>query len=75
MARHKFAVGAEVRLLSRAGLSPVAAQTYRVITLLPVMDLSPQYRLRNDELGQERVSKEDNLSWVPTAATEPSYEG
>ncbi|WP_349435843.1 hypothetical protein [Pararhizobium sp. A13] len=64
MAHHKFAIGAEVRLISRTGLSPAAAETYRVITLLPIMDLSPQYRLRNDELGQERVSKEDNLSAV-----------
>ncbi len=65
MARHKFAIGTEVRLISRTGLSPTAAKTYRVISLLPIMDLSPQYRLRNDELGQERVSKEDNLSVVP----------
>ncbi|MEK1925117.1 hypothetical protein [Rhizobium giardinii] len=65
MARHKFAIGAEVRLISRTWLSPTAAETYRVISLLPIMDLSPQYRLRNDELGQERVSKEDNLSVLP----------
>lgn len=66
-ARHKFEVGTEVRLISRAGLSPVAAETYRVITLLPIMDFSPQYRLRNDERGQERVSNEDNLQAVPTS--------
>ncbi|MEK1929201.1 MAG: hypothetical protein AAAC47_05335 [Pararhizobium sp.] len=66
-ARHKFKVGTEVRLISRAGLSPVAAETYRVMTLLPIMDLSPQYRLRNDERGQERVSNEDNLQAVPTS--------
>jgi hypothetical protein len=65
MARHKFAIGTEVQLISRTWLSPTAAETYRVISLLPTMDLSPQYRLRNDELGQERVSKEDNLSVLP----------
>ncbi|WP_275785078.1 hypothetical protein [Pararhizobium gei] len=64
MTRHKFAIGEIVGLISRAGLSPVAAETYRVVSLLPVMDSLPQYRLRNDELGQERVSKEDNLEAV-----------
>ncbi len=28
---------------------------------LPFRDNSPRYRIRNDEVGQERVSNEDNL--------------
>nr|WP_056331702.1 hypothetical protein [Rhizobium sp. Root482] len=62
MTHHKFTIGTEVCLLSRVGLFPEAAETYRIPALLPVLDRSPQYRLRNDVSQQECVSKEDNLA-------------
>ncbi|WP_082520451.1 hypothetical protein [Rhizobium sp. Root482] len=62
MVHHKFTIGTEVRLLSLVGLFPEAAETYRITALLPVLDRSPQYRLRNEVSRQERVSKEDNLT-------------
>ncbi|MGA1801035.1 hypothetical protein [Rhizobium sp. HT1-10] len=61
MPAHRFPVGQSVRLKSRQGLSPMAADTYRVIALLPARDNSPQYRMRNDEVAQERVSLERDI--------------
>ena len=61
MSHHKFTIGTEVRLASRVGLFPAAAETYTITALLPHEDQSPQYRLRNEACGQERVSKEDAL--------------
>ncbi|WP_373414744.1 hypothetical protein [Ensifer aridi] len=61
MRRHLFPIGLSVRLKDRANISPRAAETYQITAKLPLRDNSPQYRMRNDELGQERVSNEDNL--------------
>jgi hypothetical protein len=69
MSHHKFTIGTEVRLASRVGLFPAAAETYTITALLPNEDQSPQYRLRNEACGQERVSKEDALH-----ATRPDEE-
>lgn len=64
MANHLFAVGQAVRLINRAGLSPKAAETYLVTDMLPARDNSPQYRIRNDEMSQERVAAEKNLEKI-----------
>lgn len=61
MRHHLFPIGLSVRLKNRANISPRAAETYQITAKLPLRDNSPQYRMRNDELGQERVSNEDNL--------------
>jgi hypothetical protein len=61
MSVHRFPIGQSVRLKSRQGLSPKAADTYRIIAFLPVRDNSPQYRMRNDEAAQERVSQERDI--------------
>ncbi|KOF13717.1 hypothetical protein AC244_29870 [Ensifer adhaerens] len=61
MSAHRFAVGLSVRLRHRSHISPNAAETYRITAIMPVRDSQPQYRIRNDELGQDRVSKEENL--------------
>lgn len=61
MRLHRFPIGLSVRLKDRAHISPRAAETYHITAKLPLRDNSPQYRIRNDELGQERVSNEDNL--------------
>lgn len=61
MSHHKFTIGTEVRLASRTGIFPSAAETYSITALLPEKDQSPQYRLRDEASGQERVSMESNL--------------
>ena len=61
MRDHRFRIGQVVRLSSRVGLSPAAADTYRIVAMMPPRDSSPQYRLRNDETRQERVATEDDL--------------
>jgi hypothetical protein len=73
MSIHRFPIGQTVRLKSRRGLSPKAADVYQIVAFLPVRDNSPQYRMRNDEVAQERVSQERDIEAyeaVSTAAAE-----
>ncbi|WP_425353228.1 hypothetical protein [Sinorhizobium alkalisoli] len=63
-------MGLSVRLKDRAHISPRAAETYHITAKLPLRDNSPQYRVRNDELGQERVSNEDNLEPIDGLASD-----
>lgn len=72
MSVHRFPVGQSVRLKSRQGLSPKASNTYRIITLLPVRDNSPQYRMRNDEADQERVSQERDIEAYDASSDTPA---
>lgn len=69
MRNHRFPIGLSVRLKGREYISPRAAETYRITAKLPLRDNSPQYRIRNDELGQERVSTEDNLEPIEWGVT------
>ena len=64
MSQHRYPVGLSVRLRDRSHLSPRAAETYRLTASLPVRD-----RIRNDELGQDRVSGEDNLEPIDCGMT------
>jgi len=61
---HRFAVGQTVSLKSRMGLAPGTAQIYRIISILPAKDGSPQYRIRNNEAGQERVVMEFSIEKI-----------
>jgi hypothetical protein len=70
MRHHLFPIGLSVRLKDRANISPRAAETYQITAKLPLRDNSPQYRMRNDELGQERVSNEDNLEPIDGLASD-----
>ncbi|MDK1384309.1 hypothetical protein QN224_02670 [Sinorhizobium sp. 8-89] len=69
MRNHRFPIGLSVRLRDRRNLSPLAAETYRITAKLPLRDNWPQYRIQNDELGQERVSTEDNLEPIEWGMT------
>lgn len=69
MRLHRFPIGLSVRLKDRAYISPRAAEAYHITAKLPLRDNSPQYRMRNDELGQERVSNEDNLEPIERSLT------
>jgi hypothetical protein len=64
MSAYRFAIGQSVRLKNRAHLSPMAAETYRIIEILPTRRTIPRYRLRNDEVLQERVTTQDNLEEI-----------
>jgi hypothetical protein len=68
VAIHRFPIGQTVRLKSRKGLSPKAAEVYRITAYLPARDNSPQYRMRNDEVAQERVTQEIDIEPITTAA-------
>jgi hypothetical protein len=65
---HRFPIGQTVRLKSRKGLSPKAAEIYRITAYLPARDNSPQYRMRNDEVAQERVTQEIDIESIAPAA-------
>lgn len=69
MSQHRYPVGLSVRLRDRSHLSPRAAETYRITARMPLRDNTPQYRIRNDELGQDRVSGEDNLEPIDWGMT------
>jgi hypothetical protein len=68
MAAHVYSIGQEVRLKSRIGMSPTAAETYRVTARLPAVQNSLQYRIRNDEERHERVATEDSLELAADAS-------
>ena len=68
MAAHLYSIGQEVRLKSRIGMSPTAAEIYRVTARLPAVQNSLQYRIRNDEERHERVATEDSLEISSDAA-------
>jgi hypothetical protein len=59
MPSHLYSIGHMVRLRDRSGLSPEAAHIYRIQALLSSRD--NDYRIQNDETGQERVVAESNL--------------
>ncbi|TIX89809.1 hypothetical protein [Rhizobium sp. P44RR-XXIV] len=65
---HRFPIGQTVRLKSMKGLSPKAADVYRITAFLPVRDNSPQYRMRNDDVAQERVTQEIDIEPISARA-------
>ncbi len=60
-ASHLFRIGQIVRMTSRFGVSPYAADLYRITATLPPRDNSLQYRIRSDEERHERVVTQDTL--------------
>ncbi len=52
---HRFHIGQTVRMRSRFGISPRAAELFSITGTLPARDNSPQYRIRNDGERHERV--------------------
>ena len=61
MSIHRFRIGQSVRLKARTGLSPKAAESYKIMATLPPLNNSPQYRIRSEHERHERVATEDNL--------------
>lgn len=71
MRDHRFPIGLSVPLKNRTYIAPEAAETYRITAKLPLTSNWPKYRIRNDELGQERVSGEDNLEPIECGMPSP----
>ena len=69
VATHLFRVGQTVRMKRRFGVSPTAAELFRIMATLPARDNSPQYRIRSDEERHERVATEDSLEPVGESST------
>lgn len=63
---HRFAIGQQVRLRRRRGLSLNVATTYEIRVMLPEQDDCPQYRIRSVDESHERVATEDDLVEVLT---------
>lgn len=59
-----FRLGQMVRMKSHFGLSPATADLYQITGMMPPVDNSPQYRIRNDGERHERVATEDSLEPV-----------
>lgn len=63
-ARHIFSIGQAVRLKRWCGSSHRFEEIYQITGTLPPRDNSPQYRIRNDEEGHDRVATQDSLEPV-----------
>lgn len=61
VATHLFTVGQAVRLKRWCGSSHRFEEIYHITGTLPPRDNSPQYRIRNDEEGHDRVATQDSL--------------
>lgn len=59
MATHKFAVGQTLRFSPGIGGDNKAKGRYKVVRQLPETGGVPQYRIRNEIDGHERVVRED----------------
>ena len=67
-AKHLFTIGQVVRLKGGFGtLTNKFGDIYRITGMLPPRDNSPQYRIRNDDEGHDRVTTEDSLEPVGMA--------
>jgi hypothetical protein len=66
-AMHLYTVGQTVRLKRGSRHQSQSTGLYRITGTLPAREDSPQYRIRNDAEGHERV--------LPQEALEPAHEG
>ncbi len=58
---HAFQIGQTVRLKSRFGVPPSAAESFLITGRLPERNNSPQYRIRSEAERHDRVLTEDDL--------------
>ncbi|MRX52199.1 hypothetical protein GI374_17710 [Paracoccus sp. S-4012] len=67
-AEHLYAVGQAVRITS-GFIHPFRTEgIYHVVSTLPPSNGVPQYRIRNEGEGHERVSTEDHLEPAGTSS-------
>jgi hypothetical protein len=60
-AKHLFSIGQAVRLKRWCGSSHRFEEIYQITGILPPRENSPQYRIRNDQEGHDRVATQDSL--------------
>ena len=61
MLEHKFRVGQAVFFSPGRGVDHRSKGPYTIVRLLPIEGDVPQYRVRNNEDGQERMVHEGEL--------------
>ncbi|MEE3622592.1 hypothetical protein UCD39_01120 [Nitrospirillum sp. BR 11752] len=66
---HKFAIGQRAVLRPGPGETRPAGPTVSVTRQLPAEGRDPQYRIKVDQDGQERVVRESQLEAVRTPAS------
>ena len=64
MATHRFVVGQAVRFSPDRGQEQELTRgaLFKIVRLLPEAGSGPQYRVKNETDGQERVVQEDQLA-------------
>jgi hypothetical protein len=69
MSEHKFVVGQRVRFLPDWFIDPTTEGEYTVVRLFPKEGHLPQYRIKSEEDGHERMVLEDRLDGLLGPAT------
>ena len=62
MTTHKFAVGEAVKFSPDRGQEYSGGELFEIVRLLPEAGSAPQYRLKSQTNGRERVVREDQLA-------------
>lgn len=61
MPEHKFRVGEAVEFFPGRGIDHRSKGRYTIVRLLPIEGHTPQYRIKNNADGQERMVHEGEL--------------
>ena len=61
MLQHKFRVGQGVDFSPSRGIDPGSKGCYTIVRLLPIEGNIPQYRIKNDTDGHERMVFEGEI--------------
>jgi hypothetical protein len=62
MLEHKFQVGQQVAFSPGRGVDHGSKGHFTIVRLFPIEDNIPQYRIRNNTDGQERLVHENEIS-------------
>ena len=62
MIQHKFRVGQTVDFFPGRGIDHRSKGRYTIVRLLPTESNTPQYRIKNNADGQERMVHEGELA-------------
>ena len=62
MTTHKFAVGEAVSFSPDRGQEHIRGEQFEIVRLLPESRDAPQYRIKSQTNGHERVVREDQLA-------------
>lgn len=61
MSAHKYKVGQSVNFSPGRGIDHKSRGRYTIVRLLPIEGDTPQYRIKNNADGQERMVQEGEL--------------